>query len=113
MIPQQANDKKLSRWCLDILPIAKAYVKYAAESTDINLKRDSLKRLLNTYLEIHNVPANSPDDIIVFGTVEKLESLFKASEIEQKEASDPSWMRQYARARARQVFIQLKEYSAN
>jgi len=111
-LAQQGPDRKLIRLCNEILPISKEYVKFAEMTKDSTLKRDALKRLMNTYIEISNVPANSLEDVLpIPGSLEKLESLFSVSEIELKERTEPDWIRQYGRARARQVFAQYKQYS--
>ena len=115
MLAQQSSERKLTLWCHTILPIAKEYLKFADMGSDVVMQRDAVKRLINVYVEISNVPSDSPDDILPpHAPLDKLESLFTPSEIETKESTatltNANWLRQYGRARARQVFALLKKY---
>lgn len=84
-------DKLLQR-LMDLLQIAKDYLKAAESSCDWNLKKDAYKKMINLFCDICNVPQAQNEAPIVFETSEKLK-YFSEDDINDKETSSPSWTR--------------------
>jgi hypothetical protein len=55
------EDQKLMR-LMELLQVAKDYEKIASKSFDYHLKRDSLKKIINIFVEINNCPARNIEE---------------------------------------------------
>lgn len=84
-------DKLLQR-LMDLLLIAKDYVKAAELCCDWNLRKDAYKRIINIFSDISNVPQPPNEEPIKFETIEKLK-YFNDEDVNDKETSSPSWTR--------------------
>ena len=71
----------------------------AFKSSDIHLKRDSLKRLANVYIEIsHGLPPFGPADSEIFAIRADLEATTQL-EIDDNEKNDLYWLRKFSKVR--------------
>lgn len=100
-------DKRLEHM-LVMLGMAKEYVKYASYSVDVHVRRDAYKKLINTYLDISNAPLPTGAEVLPPGTLEKLLN-YSPKDIEEREARNTSWTKQFARVRAEQFLKKFKE----
>lgn len=126
-------EKRLVQLTTICLPVAKEYVRNAELGEDIIMKADSLKRLLNVYLEISKLPPrpltssqsigseaevsveSESDTLNSFGlaTLDDLESKYLSeAEIDSRERN-PNWARHYSRARAKQVMARIRTLDAS
>ena len=98
---------------------AKSYYSAAEKTGDVQLQRDALKKLMNIYSDFSNIsyPESAPAGYNVaqgesypppVGNKEMLMA-FTATEISEKEKSDPIWLRQFGRIRALET---LEKYQA-
>lgn len=130
------SEKKFHHFVSIILPTAKEYAKYALLGKDIVMKRDALKQLMNIYIEISRLPCKKDDESKPTGTsspvsrktglskvdnnyenewlstsflsIQELELQYKPHEIEEKESTNPFWVRHVSKARALQILRQMK-----
>lgn len=86
--------------------ICKKYYHISELTMDIHLRRDAIKKLINSYINIANATFDGYTDMEYFSfsrskerSIEKL-SLFTAKEIEEKEVSDVFWMKEFSYARS-------------
>lgn len=105
-----------------LLIYAKSYSSTAEKTGDVQLQRDSLKKVMNIYSDFSNIqyPEHAPSDYKAAqglsttttypppnGTREML-ATFTTAEINEKEKSDPIWLRQFGRIRAFQTLERLR-----
>jgi hypothetical protein len=95
-----------------LLPLAKQYVQTTRTLDDVHLKKDALKKLINTYLAIHrdflnNVSAASS---VLTGTALTMDDLLQHNDqsIEYFEKEDVDWVKKFGKLRAQQCMQELK-----
>lgn len=106
--PAKVKLKRLSA----LLTATKEYNRAANVSRDLNLIRDSCRRLVNVYIEIANAPNPSDVEFTELATVEELRK-YTSREIEENETRDLIWMKRFSRARAREFMNQMKAIGAS
>lgn len=102
-----------------VLKNVKKYRYYSQYTNDMHMKRDSLKKLMNIYLEInqtyiaHNKKKNTDNlQINVPNTSLELELRnMTIDAIDRKEQTDAGWLGKIAHLRAKAVYQQYKELS--
>ena len=104
-----------------LLIYAKSYSSSADKTSDAMLQRDALKKLINIYSDFSNIqyPEHAPDAYKALGDgvtttfpppngTREMLAAFTTAEINEKEKSDPIWLRQFGRVRALQTLERLR-----
>eukprot|EP01041_Mallomonas_annulata_P006888 gene6888-13966_t len=94
------------RRCLLLLGHAKAYHRAADRTKDFQLQRDAIKRVMNVFSEVSQVPDSTGMNLDA-GSQQELDKL-SPDEIEEKEKTDIYWLRRFALLRAGEYFRLLK-----
>lgn len=103
-----SSEKKLEQ-LLVLLDVSKCYVDAADQCNDMHLRRDSLKKVINTYIDIsncHTAIEVSP------GTEEKYR-MFKEREMTEKEKSNGLWVKEFSRIRLKVYLNRYKDLSSH
>jgi hypothetical protein len=83
--------------------VAKKYVRLAEPTMDVHLRRDSIKKLMNCFTEIANLTSArlNMEEKVKYRerSIEKL-ALYTTKEIDEREASDPEFVKEFSYARA-------------
>ena len=98
------------------MQLAKEYYKLAELTLDIHLRRDSMKRVMNSFTEISlsmtvehmEVISEEEEELSRRSSLKKLQ-FFTAKEIDLYEKTDPIWVKQFSYARAQQFATMLSK----
>ena len=82
-----------------LLQLAKEYHKAAEITSDIQIQRDALKRVVNIFIEIYQQPEPSGQPATDIATVEEMES-HSTDIMEEMESTDIEWMKRFSKLRS-------------
>lgn len=105
MNPPMTSASKMRR-LQSILVHAKAFVNSSEAVADLQIRKDALKRLMNVYVEMAQVPLDGSLDVEELGTQQELDDL-TIQAVESFEAADVNWLRRFAKCRAGEVLERM------
>eukprot|EP01038_Epipyxis_sp_PR26KG_P006608 gene6608-9075_t len=113
--PLMSNEESLHHLVTVNLPCCKMYYNSTEIlSYNLSMKRDSLKKLINLYIQISKIPIDSKDRVNVGISSMELKNEFNRLNdivVEMHETSDPEWVRKYGKFRALKLMGIMKELS--